>query len=242
MTHTLTTVAWHGDPELKDAAVERMRAHRAEDTLIQGGYVSLAPGTARGYMGCWHGCLTVEALAAEQGITIMELVDVTRNGDEINFHEEGERLFGIPRRLGALLDRLFEQHNDFAEVGAFAVATVEAMPVGADLSRVVSAWVLDMLRDPIGDLAAATSNALSLVVGLHQRVVDGGQVSQGEWTTASNAADDAQRVVGTSMASRHVATAAEYATGEGSLDEVVVYMGHDLAWATDRLVHHLKAA
>lgn len=152
-------LAWHGDPDLKAAAVARMRAHREADTFIQGSYFRHDPEAARGYRGCFHGCLTTEALAAEQGVNITQL------RGPVDWIADAQQLFGIPYLLGVLLDDVFESQPTFAEAGDFAVRATEAIPVGADLSGVHDAIVEDPEFDEDTDtvvkhLAAAPIPAL----------------------------------------------------------------------------------
>lgn len=134
---------WHGDPELKARAVARMAAHRAADRIVQGTYFTTSA-MAVGWRGCFHGCLTAEALAAQRGIHISQLIHgVARHG---NWHVQGERLWGIRVSVGMVLDRMFEAlpSEDCAD---FAVEATEALPVGADLSRVDDRWLLHLLTD-----------------------------------------------------------------------------------------------
>src|SRR5882724_1668551 len=136
-------LAWHSDPALKAEAVAAMTRHRKADEFIRGNYLAISSETAAGFRGCFHGCLTTEKLAADKGTQLAKFI---AQGGPINWHEEGERLWGIPVRLGALLDRLFESLPEgWAE---FAVASVEAMPVGVDLDAAVDRWLLDLLVDP----------------------------------------------------------------------------------------------
>jgi hypothetical protein len=125
-------LAWHGSAELKADAIARMKAHREADTLIRGCYLITDPEAARGYQGCFHGCLTAEVLAAEQGVPA---ADVIISDDE--WWKEAERLFGIPYSLAELLDDAFEAFDDRSGAGVWAVEVTEAIPVGADLNDVI---------------------------------------------------------------------------------------------------------
>lgn len=133
MTDTLTEetprlLAWHGSAELKAETVARMRAHREADEFLKGDYL-LPSATPNGWKGCFIGCLTAELLAAEQRVPILD----------VNLHRDGawlsatQRLLGIPIRLGAVLESVFEASPDLDAAGRFAVEVVDAIPVGADL-------------------------------------------------------------------------------------------------------------
>jgi len=126
-------LAWHGDAALKADAVARMKAHRAAGTFIQGSYLERDPELARGYRGCFNGCLTAEVLAAEQGVSVADLY-VGRTG----WWKEAERLFGIPAELAEEIDRRFERLA-MPEPADFAVTVTEAIQVGADLAGVLDA-------------------------------------------------------------------------------------------------------
>jgi hypothetical protein len=124
-----TILAWHGDPELKAAALARMQAHREADDFIQGLYL-VADIDGHPYKGCFHGCLTAEALAAERNVPIW-----TFEFEDTKWWAEGERLWGIPCEVGGLLDKAFETVDE-DRAGDFAVASIEAIAVGADLAGI----------------------------------------------------------------------------------------------------------
>lgn len=115
--------AWHGDPVLKAEVLQRMRAHRAADTIIQGLYQEIDPGLALGYRGCLIGCtLPADPIPDDHGP---------------NWHRRVEREYGIPIGVAMVLDDLFEL-LPVAGCADFAVDSIEAIPVGADLSNVIS--------------------------------------------------------------------------------------------------------
>jgi hypothetical protein len=113
-----TVKTWHGDPELKATVVNRMRAHRAQDDFIQGAY-QVPNATDNGYKGCAIGCM----LEYDQASTWP-------------WHFRVERQFGIPAALAAVIDDTFEEQPDFQAAGEFALAVVEAIPVGVELREV----------------------------------------------------------------------------------------------------------
>ncbi len=135
----MTILAWHGNPDLKADAVARMKKHREADDFLRGEYVLASHAVPGELRGCFHGCLTAEKFAEEAGISVLEIDRDLHTS--LWWHKEGERLWGIPRELGARLDGLFEAHDDDATAGEWAVAVTEAIPVGADLSGVVDAFL-----------------------------------------------------------------------------------------------------
>jgi hypothetical protein len=122
-------LAWLGDPGLKEEVVLRMKEHRAEDSIVQGYYQTYAPEMATQYKGCLLGC-TLPQMKAD-------------NADEIvAWHHEVERLYGIPVPVAFLLENVFES-LPFEEAANFAVESIEAIPVGADLAEVERYWFLE---------------------------------------------------------------------------------------------------
>lgn len=116
--------AWHGDPELKAEVVARMLAHRAKDEIIRGVYQEKGAGDT--YRGCLLGC-TLPYLAA--GATLL------------HWHAEVEQRYGIPECAARILEDVFEGREGFESAAAFAVSSILAIPVGADLSELSRLWV-----------------------------------------------------------------------------------------------------
>ena len=118
--------AWHGDPELKAEVMARMLAHRAADTIIQGLYQQVAPELATGYKGCLVGCtLPLQPILSPLGPDPYP--------PDGNWHGEVQRLYGIPYYVAEVLDHAFESLTRFDDAAGFAVDSIEAIPVGADL-------------------------------------------------------------------------------------------------------------
>jgi hypothetical protein len=239
MAMTTQILAWHGDPALKAEAVALMIAHRAADDFIQGAFTQLSE---TGFRGCFHGCLTTEKLAAEANLAV---TDYLRSAAPIDYHGEGEQIWGIDRKVGYILDRTFEAMPD-SEHGDFAVAATQAIPVGADLSRVIDRWLLDILADPemgvrglIAD-GSAQRTAVDAVVALYERRLAGDEPTRDEWITTRRAAADAGADAAAAAVDAYAAAdAAAYAT-------VDAYAAADAAaarrWQSSRLLHHLSAA
>jgi hypothetical protein len=185
----MAVLAWHNDHTLKAEAVAAMRAHRDADELIRGTYLESFPESPSGFKGCFHGCLTTGRLAAEQGISVVEFV---RTSYPEGWHADGERLWGIPVRLGSVLDKLFESLPE--GWSDFAVDSVEAMPVGADLDAAVDRWLLDLLVDPERGVVAHTAEgsaqraAVDAVAALYRRRIEGDEPTRDEWRSATAAA------------------------------------------------------
>lgn len=236
----MTVTAWHASPDLKTEAVERMRLHRAQDEFLQGTYVQRTNGS---YRGCFHGCLTADALLAEKGLTVRDLDRI-----DPNWHREGERLFGIPEKLGYILDRMFERlpPEDCAE---FAVSVTEAVPAGADLSQVVDRWVLDILADPEHGVWKYTKDgtdqraAVEAVSGLYRRRLAGDEPARVDWDSARKAA---RRAAAAAYAYAYAAAAAAAAdaAAAAAYAYAAAYAAADAAkrWQAARLIHHISEA
>lgn len=183
-----TITAWHNDPALKAEAVARMRAHRDADEFIRGSYLRTDPDKAGGYRGCFHGCLTTEKLAAERGVTVTSLVNQYLRDeerapwDDIAWHDEAERIWGIPADLAGLLDDTFEWQPP-EHAGVFAVECVEAIPVGADLPQVPVRLALEMLEGGAGYDGDRDEHDVQVAALLRRRLA-GDEPDGSEWAAA----------------------------------------------------------
>lgn len=117
--------AWKGDPDLKAAVVARMKEHRVQDEFIQGEYQKWAPETASKYKGCALGCTLPYVPTRER-----KLLNWT------TFSEEIQKQYAISEHVADMIDNAFESFERLEDAGDFAVAVIEAIPVGADLSTV----------------------------------------------------------------------------------------------------------
>jgi hypothetical protein len=134
-------LAWHGSAELKAEVTERLRVHREADDFIQGNYQLFDPDSPLGYKGCALGC-TLPRLDADD----LDALSA--------FAIEIERQYSIDFAIADLIDDLFEA-QPLPRAGIFAVAVIEAIPVGADLSGidVGSYYDHDFHDDPEGAAA-----------------------------------------------------------------------------------------
>ncbi len=94
-TTSANTFAWHGDAQLKTDVLNRMRQHRAEDSIVQGLYQQSESNLATGYRGCLIGCTLPYYLPAVPEDTLTP---------DRGWHGAVEREYGIPRSVGHLLD------------------------------------------------------------------------------------------------------------------------------------------
>jgi hypothetical protein len=162
-----TTLAWHGDPALKAEVMARMRQHRAEDEIVQGVYQQLYPGKAGAYRGCAIGC-TLPRLPIAYNRGGAYLVDLNDN-----WHGEVERLYGIPVYIGLRIDWTFED-LPIGDCADFAVAVVDAIPVGADLSTTTRDLAYPDITDPEDDFAEIREYAAAFIARLSAAPIPAG--------------------------------------------------------------------
>lgn len=262
-------VAWHDRRTLKAEAVQRMRAHANAGGFVQNQWLAFDPEAASRYRGCFYGCLVTEKLAGERGVTVPEFVrDVTSgDGPEVPWHVEGERLWGIPVDVGALLDRCFDAVPAERAPG-FAVASVEAIAVGADLSLVRTRFMLDLLADDGAGAHGVLQRTapgtrlhayVDRISTLHRRTLDADAPAPEEWRAAADApvlaGDDRPARAAAYYAARAVletgslsgAAAVEDAADgiKYAIDAAAEAAGNRVRhgqWCADRLLHHLATA
>lgn len=118
--------AWFGEADLKRAIVARVAWHREQDLLVQGTYQEpWRDGTK--FKGCLVGCAL--PLVSERWVN-----DRCHDGNTSQWHVVLERFLNIPVEIGLLLDDVFEESFE-ADAPHYAVELLNAIPVGADLSR-----------------------------------------------------------------------------------------------------------
>jgi len=193
MGDKVKVLAWHGDPQLKADTVAAMIEHRALDQIARGNYLQFFPGEAAAFKGCFHGCLLVNDLAAERGLTPAQFADKAWGmAISVDWHEETEKHFGIPTDLGDLLDFLFETRYDSDAGGQFAVDALEAMQPGADLSMVSWQVAEELLVSTLagyGPLDAGLVPITEHVLELVRRHLAGHGVNYDQWVEATEEAD-----------------------------------------------------
>lgn len=241
------TTAWHGNHALKAEVLARMLVHRQEDSIVQGFYQELDPELASGYRGCLIGC-TLPKLTGPDGRISGQ-----------HWHQRVETLYGIPKSIGVILDHMFEDLPP-SECANFAVESIEAIPVNADLSRVLARWALDLLTDETFGLAREVTepgiqDKLAAVVELHERLVTGRSVlpherhelAEGIYESMRNLAGGVQRQIGYTLEYTAYGEYSELAAGLAS----VRAMNNDSSdyqqvewskWAAEQLLHRLATA
>lgn len=151
-------LAYHNEPALKERTVAEMKLHREADQIVQGTYWSDG-------RGCAVGCLTK---------------------DPTGGHEKYPTLWGIPEQLAYLEDTLFESLSVEASKD-WPVRFLEAIPVGADLSRAWDKWQAWCLRDLLS-IAGESALVVEIMAVLFERASVGDEPSDAEWNKAARAA------------------------------------------------------
>lgn len=118
--------AWFGEADLKRAIVARVAWHREQDLLIQGAYQEPWRDGAK-FKGCLVGCSL--PLVSETWLRERDRMDPLPQ-----WHRLMERFLNIPVEIGLLLDDVFEESFE-EDAPDFAVNALNAIPVGADLSK-----------------------------------------------------------------------------------------------------------
>jgi hypothetical protein len=132
-------IAWHGRPDLKAEVGARLRAHRVADEIVQGHY-QRESNTPNGYVGCALGC----TLPLYSASTRREYNCAT--GFQHGWWKRIEDEYGIPARVAKLIDNTFEAQPTFEAAADFAVAVIDAVPVGADLDAIFDLWLDDEME------------------------------------------------------------------------------------------------
>lgn len=244
----MTTLAWHGNPALKAEVADRMRLHREHDEFLQGLYQLVNPKYASGYKGCLIGCtLPPEPMPDHEHVALRHSDGgVEPSSPPFGWHGRVEQLYGIPRTVGHLLDKIFENLPvNEGQHARFAVESVEAAPVGADLTMVPSRLMLDILAHPERGFYQRAEEyerpAVGVVIELYRRRIDGDEPTERDWLdgrayarrSGCEVADDAVYAVISKDASQY-AEAVDFTGDWGTSDWWL--------WVAERLIHHLATA
>ncbi len=189
-------IAFHGDPAIKAMAQERLHRHVAAGSFV--------------YFPAW-----------EDGEA--NVIGAVVEADDTPLYAE---TLGYPIALAETLPKFvndgFRQRDDAA---AFAEAWLARTPVGADLSRIVSQLVLDLLDD--AGLAAITSRHPELercrrgIMDLHRRAIDGETLDRKAWKTLRLAAVAATDGIGDAPVDRQAGNVVEAAAWPGTMRTVL---------------------
>lgn len=259
------TLAWHGDPALKAEVAARMRKHREEDEIVQGLYQLVNKEWASGYKGCLIGCtLPPQPIPDHTSIHAYSVLGVEPVAPASGWHGRVEEVYGIVEPVGHLLDKIFENlPTEDGQHALFAVASIDTIPVGADLSMVASQLMLDVLTDPTygvhqhAEEGTEQRAAIETVTALYARRLAGDEPTREEWLDAKETAETAGEDDYTAYAdvANYAASAgydqypesyfpavvndtAEAYDTDKSYDAEPEWYG----WAASRLLHHLANA
>lgn len=244
---------WLGDPNLKALIVERMGKHRAEDEIIQGHFQIFDSETASGYKGCFIGCMLERQSGGGYWSTLsaedLSLIEEAEAPDE-GWHEAVELQFGIPYHIGRLLDRTFEALSR-QEAANFAVAVVDAVPVGAVVWDAAVPIILDLLTDPTYGAAVRlpeNSDQLALLRSVCNLITEEplDYPALGRAAKAAHRSTEDWDAFGQMAWAMHVVEVAASTKLAPMLDFLINATPYEerapmVTWAAGRILHHIAA-
>lgn len=157
--------AYHSNPAVRDAALERLRRHAAEARIAPG------PLAWNGAKGSLVGC-------------VLESDDLA----------QWERTLGLPQWLAVTADGIAATQPSADATLAFGVDLLSAIRPDADVTSAGSAVIVDVLIDVgdfIGKLADVPAEVLQIsaqVQALHRRLLNGERPAPAEWRAVRRAA------------------------------------------------------
>ncbi|MDP9195189.1 MAG: hypothetical protein M3O22_00195, partial [Pseudomonadota bacterium] len=158
-----TMLAFTNTIETKTSALARAQAHYDADNYIQGVFWEDGKG-------CSVGCMVHEY----------------KEKTDTNWHEATEPLYGIPRSLSFLQDRIFEG-LPAEKSKEWTVRFFRAIPEGADLSMATSRLMYWLMSDPDMVLKQADvtgAKTINAVADLYRRRLGGDEPGGKEWAAA----------------------------------------------------------
>ena len=220
---------------MKARLVADAKAHQAADRYVQGAYLDTSEPE---WKGCAVGCTTAPLLAENLGVEVCEL-------GVLSWHEQQERLTGIPAWLGHVEDAIFEG-LPVKDAREWPVRFLSALPVGVDLAPVRDAWLRDVVFDPTHGAMAHAAGAME-AAGLTEQAA---KLSQSQSRGSADAAAQAARSAAMSAEDAAAADAAAdawsaawYAAGSAAMsaEDAAWDAVWDAAWQwmADRLVARL---
>lgn len=164
------------DEALKTKFIEQLQAHRAADQIAQGSYGEEVDGK-------WHGCAVACSLRS------LDIIDGKKSSKYYSTHHDYEDRLGIPVTIAHLEDKIFEG-LPAEKAKDWPVRFGTAIPVGADLSLVTPRFMMWLLTDmkQYAPDAPDVLKSIDQVIGLYERVIAGGTVTDNEWNAAEGAA------------------------------------------------------
>lgn len=157
--------AYQSMPAVRDAAIERLRAHAADKQLAPG------PLAWNGNKGSLVGC-------------ILESDDLT----------QWENQLGLPQWLATTADGMAAQQESVDAALTFGVELLSAIRPGADVSLAGSVVIVSALTDAgdftarLAEVPADLQQAASQVLALHRRLLEGDRAEPADWRAARRAA------------------------------------------------------
>ncbi|EEF24330.1 conserved hypothetical protein, partial [Ricinus communis] len=203
--------AYHSNPDVRDAALDRLRRNAAAGRLAPG------PLFWNGAKGSLVGCML-------ESDDLAQWVDV----------------LGLPQWLATTADGIAVTLPSADATLAFGVELLGAVRPGADVTTAGSAVILDALTDAgdfigkLADVPAELAQLSAQVQALHRRLLDGDRPAPAEWRAARRAAT-AQTDTLTSDLLQSLGTCVETAAWDATTSTAVVF---DTLRVYSRAVNH----
>lgn len=148
--------------------------------------------------------MCTQRLAEERGVSPSDFIRSSNDGRKVHWQLESERLWAIPYAVGGLIDLCFRT-MPAKRAGEFAVAAIESICVGADLSLVPARFALDLLVDDEGSGAygvlrhtgagSPEYGAVERVISLFRRRIAGDDPTDDAWDASAIDAQMAYSIV-----------------------------------------------
>jgi len=195
------SIAFRGDPAVKQEALARLRSHIVAGTFLYGP--------------AW----------SEEGVNAIGAIV---EADDTHKYSE---MLGYPLALATALPSIINAIAPLDKAAQYAEAWLERTPVGADLSKVVSQVLISIIEEPavvaLTAQQAAVEASRSAVVALHRRVLDGNEPDRTEWKSVRMAAVAASDTVTGTQLVRAAGAIVEAAAWPSSMRTVL----HDVLGA-----------
>lgn len=161
-------------------------------------------------------------------------------------HNKLAEELAIPLQMAYLIDRLFEG-MPIEAAKKFPLRFVQAIPVGADLEKVMDRFFLALLSDPKQGVMLSANDSvrsrIQTVIALYTRQVAADYPSAQEWRAAYSAADSAASSAAYSAADRAADRAADSAADSAAYSAAYrAAMNDHYLWQAEMLLALLKAA
>ncbi len=184
MTEATEILTFHNDPKIKKRLLARIAAHEKADAIAQGSYEK------------WNGA----PVRCAVGCSVRDLMEHGPEPED-GWHEEMERLLGVPVWLASLEDKVFESLPS-KDAKLWPRRFSQALPIGADLDGLADRLAIRRLREeclPLSgtwpesiraQVVAAIEQTIASLEGKEERSA-AESAARAAWSAAESAAESA---------------------------------------------------